>query len=1098
MLSLLLNIFNYHRYKVFLLTLLLLIISSYGTTKLWVTVGAKAFLTDNDPLAIENDKLQERYGFYRVVGLAIIPNSGNIFDKNTLEAITQFTNEALKIPYSISVSSLSNYKYIYNDKDQLVIESLFDSIDHSNKQALSEIQSLYKNDALANNRLFSDKGHITLALVNLAMPEDSRTAGNTVYEAITEIKERYSQQFPDITFLRVGSVMIEHAFAESASRDLRVFFPLASITMVLLLFIMLRNTYAVYLTLLILLIDTIISMGLKGYINGEISPVSALSPTVIMTLAIADCIYILVCYLKLVSSGVSKKTAIEESLRMNYKAITLTSFTTVIGFLCFNFSSSPTIRDMGNTVAIGVITAWYLSLFFLPALIMSLPVGRKESVPLFAAFMPKLARTVMSHSGTIIIVALIVVPLSVVGISKNSVNEVLSEMFDDSFEIVRTSKLINRELNGVQRIFFDFPARDEGGINDVEYLATLEQFSVWLKKQDIVRDVEGYHDLIKRINQVMLSGDKSDFTLPASRELAAQYLLLYEMSTDTQALSLIDHKHSRTKLSVYIDNTSSNSLIELNNAAAAWLKENAPEYMQIKGLGGDILFSITAKTNSETMYYGTVVAIILISILMLFALGSVKLGAIGLLTNLAPIAMAYGIWGYIDGRIGISVAMVATLCMGIVVDDSVHLLIKFKDSLKRNANNVEVAIQSALEQSGNAIMITSALFIATFGLMLVSSYVPNNNMGLLAAITIAYALLFDLLVLPAALFRLYSTAPSTNLSTTANNNSNDIDKQPIEKFRLIDSPYPFKVAAVMIFNFLFGPSKKYREETQWAEKDFIANVIDSQYSFLFVGDFLSVIHFELDFDKQFRELAESSDYLVVNLEGIIFKGPKIGLFSQYNLMETFLKLTEFKCPNRIIVSIANNHAADHGFHGLNQCIKQLEDQGFIVIGTKDNKCLNINNDINITAITELSNQPSDYLPSLSDATPKEGVYNILYPHWGNEFELYPRPAQIETAKRLIEDWDIIVGHHSHVPQPVSVFTDKNKLKKIVAYSLGDFAIHWMMKKFHYGITLRVEIGKTDQGVWATGRTQHFFNYNNRKPKKKLVVELKDDCPMFVD
>ncbi|NRB40448.1 MAG: MMPL family transporter, partial [Pseudomonadales bacterium] len=362
-----------------LVVAMLLLIASFGMTKLWVTVDATVFFSDTDPVVEEYNAIGEKYGEIKTVGLMMAPKSGNIFDASTLAAIREFSEEGATIPYSTRVTSITNYNYIFDDEGELHIDALLDgSIEYDDAQ-LDEIRSLYLQDTLAVQGLISTTGHVSVAVVALTMPEDPRAAITDVFQVISEIERRYSEKYPQIEFRKVGTVTGEYAFAESTERDMRSLIPLSTLLIVVMMAVLMRSLSAVGLTLMVIFVSDIIAFGFKGYVSGVVSPMTGFAPSVILTIAVADCIHLLTSYLKLVSDGMDRDQALRESLRLNYKAISLTSITTVIGFLCFNFSSSPAIRDMGNVVALGVFSAWMLTLFWLPTLIRLMPKNRHQS-----------------------------------------------------------------------------------------------------------------------------------------------------------------------------------------------------------------------------------------------------------------------------------------------------------------------------------------------------------------------------------------------------------------------------------------------------------------------------------------------------------------------------------------------------------------------------------------------------------------------------------------------------------------------------------------------------------------------------------------------
>ena len=280
------------------------------------------------------------------------------------------------------------------------------------------------------------------------------------------------------------------------------------------------------------------------------------------------------------------------------------------------------------------------------------------------------------------------------------------------------------------------------------------------------------------------------------------------------------------------------------------------------------------------------------------------------------------------------------------------------------------------------------------------------------------------------------------------------------ELRRVDNPYNLKdTLTLVVKNHFFGPSRKHKEAVKNLPEVQTLNQVDTKYSLVFTGDFLNICKGAIQFDEAFTTVVAASDYLVVNLEGMICNAPKVGLFAQRNVLSTFEQLVGLKPKDKVIISVANNHAADFGREAFHQCVAGLVGQGYQVIGTQAKPGIVLNDDLSLTATTEWSNQRSDYLPAIKDVVPPMAKFNILYPHWGNELESFPRPTQVDRAKELIRTWDMIVGHHPHVPQPVTAYP-VGQHQRLVAYSLGDFATNYSDPKLLYVLVVRAEIGQT--------------------------------------
>jgi len=313
--------------------------------------------------------------------------------------------------------------------------------------------------------------------------------------------------------------------------------------------------------------------------------------------------------------------------------------------------------------------------------------------------------------------------------------------------------------------------------------------------------------------------------------------------------------------------------------------------------------------------------------------------------------------------------------------------------------------------------------------------------------------------------------------------------------RLMTFPYNVRDTITVFYNNLTGPSNSNERSVEPIPQQHTMNTVKPIKSILFLGDFLSMKKYHLEFDERLKALAEKSDYVVVNLEGVVTDNPYISIFYQQNILEIFLKMTDLKSPESIIISVANNHSADHGYDALMDCIRILSDKGFCVIGTKEQPSFRINDDITITAITEWSNQKNNYLAGLEDVTIEKGRFNILFPHWGHELELQPRVPLVDRSKDLLKQWDMIVGHHSHIPQAISSY-QYGKLNKLVAYSLGDFATQFDRSFYRYGAVLLAEIGVAEGGELAVGNTEWYYSYCSKVHNKKVRIELKESCEYF--
>jgi len=334
-------------------------------------------------------------------------------------------------------------------------------------------------------------------------------------------------------------------------------------------------------------------------------------------------------------------------------------------------------------------------------------------------------------------------------ISNNKLSDNWSKYFDDSFAVVKLVKRIDGYLTGVNTLEYSLLSNSRQGIFDPDYLTQLDAFEHWYLQQHKILKFASLSRLMKELNQTMHDDDKSWYQVPQSSDLAAQYLLFYEMGLP-QGLGLdnlvtIDKQASR--FSASMTDAGSDELLALDRKAQAWLKQNAPAIKASPATGLGMVFAHIAQRNIGSLLFGTLIALLGISVVLMLVLKSFKYGMISLIPNIIPAAMAYGFWGLTFGYIDISLSIVACSTLGIVVDDTVHFLHKYIHARKAG-KTTQQAIQQAFSRVGLALITTSVVLAAGFILLAISHMNTSATIGILMAITLVFALLVDFFLLP--------------------------------------------------------------------------------------------------------------------------------------------------------------------------------------------------------------------------------------------------------------------------------------------------------------------------------------------------------------
>ena len=737
-----------HPWWILLLTLIAVSGMSIGARNLTLETDYRVYFSEGNPQLVAFDEIQDIYNKSDSVLFVLEPEDGTVFTPKTLEAIQLLTEKAWKIPYSSRVDSITNFQYTQADEDDLIVADLVIDPQVSTEE-IEKIKQVALHEPLLVNRLVSSKGHVSGINVTLQLPGKDPFESTEVATSVRLLAAEIEKSYPDIKIHLTGMAMFTNAFVESAMNDNKTLVPLMYTIVILVLFISLRSFSATFSVIILIIFSVISALGIVGWLGWYLTSTSAIAPTIILTMAIADCVHILATQLHNMRIGHEKKKAIQESLLINFHPVFLTSITTAIGFLSMNFSDAPPFRDLGNIVAIGVMLAWLFSITFLPALMTLLPIKVKPKDELDNSLMENLSEWVIKYRKSLLIFNGIIALVMISLVPKNELNDEFVNYFDKSTEFRQSTDFLNENMGGLYTLEFSIHANGTGAISEPKFLQNVQQLIDWLATQPEVIHTNTITDTFKRLNKNMHGDNEEWYRLPEKRELAAQYLLLYEMSLP-YGLDLNDQINidkSGIRVITTLESMSSNQVLAIEERIKQWLSQNMTDY-KVELASPILMFSHIGSRNIIGMLTGSALALVLISLTLIIAFKSFKLGMISLIPNLIPAGVAFGIWALIDGQVGLGISVVSGMTLGIVVDDTVHFISKYNHARMDKAMNKEDAVRYAFSTVGIAISITSIVLVAGFMILSLSHFSMNSEMGLLTAITIAVALFMDLLLLP--------------------------------------------------------------------------------------------------------------------------------------------------------------------------------------------------------------------------------------------------------------------------------------------------------------------------------------------------------------
>lgn len=745
-----------HRVLIILATLLLVAVAVNGAKNLGFTTDYRVFFSADNPQLLAFEALESMYSKNDNVMFVISPKEQNVFTRKTLAAVEKLTQAAWQIPYSTRVDSVTNYQHTEAVGDDLSVMDLVRDAAGLEGSEIEKIRKIAMAEPLLLNHLVSARGHTTGVNVTVQLPgKNPMTETPEVMRYVRELAQQVRDENPGMEVRLVGMVIMNNAFNEASQDDMKTLVPLSFVIMLVSLAILLRGITGTVVTLLVIVFSVLTAMGIGGYIGFPITPPTASTPTIILTIAIANSVHILVTFLHGMRHGRSKHDAIVESLRVNLQPVFLTSLTTALGFLSMLFSEVPPFQHLGILVSIGVMASFIFSVTFLPAVTSLLPIRVRHIEHGKDTLMDSFASFVIGRKNTLFWGMAIAVVTLISFVPRNELNDIFVHYFDSSYTFRQDVDYAAKNLSGMDIIDYSVESGEAGGISNPEFLAEMEAFSEWYLQQPETEHVNTLTDIMKRLNMNMHGNDRDWYRIPAQRDLSAQYLLLYEMSLP-YGLDLnnqVNVDKSATRMVVTTRTLSSNEMLALEQRAQEWLAKNTTHIKRADGNGTTVMFAHIGKRNITSMIGGTTVALIMISLLLIVAFRSVKIGMVSMIPNLVPAAMGFGLWGMLVGEVGLGLSVVMGMTLGIVVDDTVHFLSKYLRARRELGLHSEEAVRYAFTTVGRALLITSVVLVAGFLILALSGFKLNAGMGLLTATVIFFALAADFLFLPPLLMK---------------------------------------------------------------------------------------------------------------------------------------------------------------------------------------------------------------------------------------------------------------------------------------------------------------------------------------------------------
>ena len=737
-----------------LLATLIMLALAPGLTKLEADFSYRIWFRESEPLLKLYDDFQAKFGNDDLVNI-IVHSPDGIFDEESIKLVQDLTEGLWLISDVISVDSITNYQWTSADEDDITIEDFIP--EKFNDALLLEKKKVALNDKILPDYLINRKATVTNIYAKIKPYFKGAPDDKLIIDKTRELIRKLKDKLPDSDKHEIytnGSLDINNTFREVSEHDVMTIFPIVFGIIFIFLLFTFKRFLGLALPVIVITFTTLSTFGIAGYLGIKFNNLIAMVPTILIAIAIADSVHVLVTYFQFRSLGKNEKDATSLAFEKNIKPTLLTSISTTIGFLSCTTSDLIPLSDMGLLAAYGTMLAWlYTMLIIAPVLSIKSVNWEKKSEHTTDQKEYKLASSVIEFVDKFknyIFYGLIflAVVFTYFG-SKNEVNSNPYDYFSSDVPLKISNDFTLKNLGGFYgpQLVIDSGATD--GIKDPIFLKNVDKFQRWLEEKEYISRVTSVVEIVKSMNKSM-HGDREDFyTIPENRKTIAELLFLYSMSLP-QGKDLNDRMSvNRDALRMAVMWKTQGSKLSLQRMAM--MEEKAKDFNLNAVVTGKIPIYQNMTTFVVKSFFSSIMlALVGITILLMIIFRSFKLGLTSMIPNLLPLAFGAGAMTLLTKPLDVGTALVSSVCLGIVVDDTIHFLTSF-NICKEKGMNTKDSLKFVLGTTGTALFWTTTILVVGFGAMIFANFTPNSNFGLLTALVLTIALVIDLIFLPALL-----------------------------------------------------------------------------------------------------------------------------------------------------------------------------------------------------------------------------------------------------------------------------------------------------------------------------------------------------------
>jgi predicted RND superfamily exporter protein len=726
------------------------LVTSLGLPRLSITSDNRSFFDTDDTHYKNLIEFENQFSPYSTA-VFLITSELPIDQSDSHKSAHLFlTSIAGELPFVKKVDSLATFPVVHAQGDEVVVGMLLEE-NCTSTRCEAQLVPDKLNQSTILNRLISVDNRTSAVLASFIINIEENTKVQTITNAIDDdVRKAFATKYPELQLHVTGGVPMMQAFATAAAKDLSSLIPLAGVLLLAVLWIVLGGTYLASAMVLLGVSTCAITLGIAGWFGLVLNSATSSIPTVIFSLTIASTMHL---FLHLargrdVHGADSLPLAFRSAVSANAVPTLMTIGTTVVGMLSLLTVPSPPVRDLGIWVAIGLIIGCILTFTALPA---SLSFRYTIPVSNFARHLQtwfnRYAKRIESN-GVSITPFLLFFFVAIIGLTQLEIDDDFVSYFDSSSTFRKDTDYATQALSGPYGIELIVAVADDQTIFSTEVFQYLFRLKNRLAEDEIVKSAISIHDILDAVKD-----DIHPNHLPlelASNDYLAQLFLAYDFSLqkDQSTADFVDFAHQSTRVSVVLNASTSKDTRMFIESIEAWHNESAGKSFQLTITGESVPTAYLSPANINAMAFGILFSLLCSAAVIGIYYRSLRVAVIALISILVPVLIGFGIWGWIYGSIGLAATVIVAITIGVVIDDSIHMIVRAKDGYENLDLNGSDAAAYAIYRVGIAIVGTTLVLVGAFSILLFSGFELNSAFGMCTALILTSAMAFDLIVLP--------------------------------------------------------------------------------------------------------------------------------------------------------------------------------------------------------------------------------------------------------------------------------------------------------------------------------------------------------------